>query len=578
MIFTDLTDFLSDNDLVSPDLACLHPDNDHYSSLLFQPGGMVVIRDNYIGPGTSQIIRDQLADFFRNAKERQVNLAVIPEYCCPLHTIQETIQNDIRPLNRNLWIIGVEAITIQQLEDFKTTLSPTVKVIWEPDLQTSQGSFLDPVFYIFQSQNISDELTLVIVVQFKTYPMADFIEIERTHMVRGEKIFVFNKNNPNMQKLTTLICSDTLSREVQDQICDPRIYDRCLIVHIQLNPNPRKDVFKRYRNIVFDQDSNQTELLCLNWSTEIQSIPSGAFKDMLVCGSAIYLKSQHVDRQDNDDQIRLNHRLGLYTTYWQDKQAFCFFFNFQPAVYHYHISKAFQQGPAVQSRRRGPIMSTALTWNVTTNSWMESQLLSDNFSVVCSDVDSHGLQYLYDQGYDPLNIERLMNLSIGIAYDTEWFRIRKLQTHQIGIEEKIYCLTFAQDKDQQVSRQRASYLGLFCKLQHVIQQRALWPIWMKQFGQTVEIKYQPENPNRNIVDENGLTATGIYWGSYSASNLAILYQKLENLLSTETIHRQNQNAIAIWYHQNGQDLLYRADVRPTILNDYTEFSNEIDRS
>lgn len=576
MIFTDLTEFLTANDLVAPDLFCLHPDNDHYSSLLFQPGGTIEIRNDYIGSGPNQVIRNQLVDFFRNATERQVSLAIIPEYCCPLQTIQGAIQGDLRPANGNLWIVGVEAVNIQQLTQFKTALGPTVQVIWEEGLQTPEGSFLDPVFYVFQSQTLAGEQKLVIVVQFKTEPMADFNEVERIHMVRGTKIYVFNQAIQARQRLTTLICSDSLSRVIQTEITG--IQDRCLIVHIQLNPNPRHDAFKLYRNSVFTHMSNQTEIICLNWSTEIQSNPPEPFRAMVACGSAIYLKSQHVDKTENDDLIRQNHRLGLYTTYWPSKQTFCFFFNFQSAVYHYIISKAFSLGNEVQCRRRGPQMSATLTWNATTDRWIESQSLPDNFPAVCADVNAQGLQYLHSSGYDPLNTERLINLSIGFSHALEWFRISNLRTYQIDDTEKIFRLTFAQEKDSDVSLQRAANIGQFNNLRHIIEQRTPWPIWLSHLNQAVFLEYQPLNPNRNIRDINDSTATGIYFGNHSAANLAELYHKLEELLATETIRRQGKNAIAIWYHQNGQNLLYRANVRPEISSDYTELSTEIDRS
>lgn len=576
MIFTDLTKFLTDNDLVAPDLFCLHPDNDHYSSLLFQPGGTVEIRNDYIGPGTNQVIRNQLVDFFKNAKDRQVNLAIIPEYCCPLQTIQGAIQDNLHPANRNLWIVGVEAVTIRQLTQFKTALGPAIQVIWEENLQTPQGNFLDPVFYIFQSQTTEGEQKLVIVVQFKTEPMADFTEIERTCMVRGTKIYVFNQAIQNRQKLTTLICSDSLSREVQTQIID--IQDRCLIVHIQLNPNPRRDAFKLYRDSVFSRMSDQTEIICLNWSDEVQADHPDPFRAMSACGTAIYLKSPHVDRLENDDLIRQNHRLGLYTTFWKSTQTFGFFFNFQAAVYYYNISKAFTQGTHVQWRRRGPQMSATLIWDIVDGRWDETQELPDNFPAICADVDAQALQYLHCPGYDPLNTERLINLSIGFAHDTEWFRISNLRTCQIDTTERICRLTFAQEKNPEVVQQRASNLGNFNNLRHIVQQKSPWPIWMSHVNQAVVLEYQTENPNRNLRAQNDFTATGVYLGNHSASLLDELYHRLELLLATETIYRQGQNAIAIWYHQNGQTLLYKANARPTITGDHTELSVEIDRS
>jgi hypothetical protein len=580
MTFTDLSTFLAENGLVAPDLFCLNPDNQNYSTILFQPGGSVEIRENYIGPGTNQVIRNQLLDFFRNAQENRINLAIIPEYSCPLQCLQSVIQDDILPDVRNLWVVGVEALTIQQLEHFKRTLGPTIKVIWEEGIETPEGKFLDPVFYIFQSQSSTGEPILVVVVQFKTEPMAEFTENEKNHMVRGTNIYVFNHTIRDKQRLTTLICSDSLSQTVQTGIV--AIRDRCLIIHIQLNPDPRHDAFKLYRNLVFTQTSDQTEIICLNWSIEVQVAPPvrpNPFRSMCASGTAVYLKSYLVDRLDNDDLIRQNHRLGLYTTYWPDKHVFSFFFNFQPAVYHYVISKAFSLGNAVQFRRRGPIMSATLTWNSTTNHWVEAQGLPDNFSAVCADVHAHALRHLHCSGYDPLNTERLINLSIGFVGAPEWFRIANLRTHKIDDTEKIYCLTFAQERDPDVSRQRASNIGQFNDLQHIIEQRKSWPIWMIHIKKTPVLEYRIHYPHRNLFAPDGFTATVIYFGSHSEAALSELYQRLDSQLAAETLQRQGYlNAIAIWYHQNGEYLLYRGDVRPLITGDHTEFSADINRS
>lgn len=578
MEFVCVNKFLTEQGLVTPDFPFLRPDMEYYSILLFQPEGTVEIQETYIGPGQNHDHHQRLIDFFRIASEEPTDLMAIPEYCCSLETLSAAIQSGHTPNKDQLWVIGIEAVSSAQLAAFATGLDTSFLFLQQPNLQSGPGEFLDPIFYLFLTKDTNGHDKTVILAQFKTYPMADHNDIERRNLTLGTQIFVFNKDLADKIKLATIICSDSLSDDVRTGVV--HIHNRCLLLHLQLNPNPRRDSFKRYRDQIFDQfGSEQTEVLCLNWSTNVQSNPAGPFTGMTACGSALYMKSKHVDHPDNDTLADKNHRLGLYHTYSADSQVYSFFFNFEPAVYRLRNRKTFLNGPAVVARKNGPEMLSTLQWTAQSNSWSPIARMPDHFSAICAGIDAQRLQQFYQDQYHSLNTERIVNFSIGNASDSNWFLVSQLKTFRIDATEKICRITFAQERDQFTVVARAADLSTFSNLLQNLSNRQEWPIWMKQVTGDVALKFRIQKPYRNLVGPEGFEATVVHSKHHSEPDLAALFEKLETLVLPEL--RQNPSAtpkIAIWYHQNGQDRLYRREARPTIVDNHEERSTDIDRS
>ena len=84
----------------------------------------------------------------------------------------------------------------------------------------------------------------MLLVQFKTRAMGDRDHFEVNSLQRGTCIYEFGRSGHTV-RLVSLICSDAFD------LLDPeaaRIYDRTLIIHIQLNPEPRQEQYRRYRD------------------------------------------------------------------------------------------------------------------------------------------------------------------------------------------------------------------------------------------------------------------------------------------------------------------------------------------
>jgi hypothetical protein len=84
-------------------------------------------------------------------------------------------------------------------------------------------------------------------------------------MQRGTCIYQFGGIGQRL-KLVSLICSDAFAFRDDDA---EAIYDRALVIHIQLNPNPREKRFRRYRESLFAFQGDQTEIICLNWAKNV---------------------------------------------------------------------------------------------------------------------------------------------------------------------------------------------------------------------------------------------------------------------------------------------------------------------
>ncbi len=126
----------------------------------------------------------------------------------------------------------------------------------------------------------------------------------------------------------------------------------------------------------------------------------------------MYLKSDQVE--GNDDQISLNHKLGLYATYLKDYRTYCFYFNFLSGIYHYRNAKPWQRGVTPpQARRTGPEMIAYYAWDVSHSKWGASAGVSDEFENECKLINAQKLNFLHANAYDPVNVERLLNISLG---------------------------------------------------------------------------------------------------------------------------------------------------------------------
>jgi hypothetical protein len=105
-----------------------------------------------------------------------------------------------------------------------------------------------------------------------------------------------------------------------------------------MNPSPRHNRFRQYRDKLLGLQGDTTEMLCLNWAKGVRVLLNGQIQQWQdISGSAWYLKPQAFD--DRDQTLVANHQRGLYYTWLELLYSHALFFNFEPATFLLTVSK-----------------------------------------------------------------------------------------------------------------------------------------------------------------------------------------------------------------------------------------------
>src|ERR1700728_4518714 len=181
---------LSESGFTAPILNALIPNQDNYRTLLLQPQGDI----EYDSRGVRHIDRNratsQFAAFIADALTLKADLVVTPEYSMPWQVLETTIATDALPPAGALWVIGCESITFRELQATSDRLSNKATFIFE-SLDPATGRFLDPVAYLFVTTQAGRGTTprLVVLVQFKTFPMGDTSHFETNALQTGTRLY-----------------------------------------------------------------------------------------------------------------------------------------------------------------------------------------------------------------------------------------------------------------------------------------------------------------------------------------------------------------------------------------------------
>jgi len=536
-----------------PTLAALVPNVANYKVLLMQPHGE--IEGGVAGVHNSDIdlAQRQFGRFLHDARETHADLVVTPEYSMPWAVLVEAIEGGIVPEQGSIWVLGCESIAYNELESLKQDLAPFATVLFEM-LQPDPQRFTDPLAYVFLAPPIdgAGAETIVVLVQFKTHPMGDDHHFEINGLQRGTHIYQFGGFG-NSLKLVSLICSDVFA--FQDAHATA-IYDRALVVHIQLNPKPRQDQYRRYRDRLLAFAGDATELICLNWARDVRESCGGQVKPWHnIGGSAWYLKPDKFD--ECDATLCANHRRGLYYTWLQPLRVHALFFNFEPATYLLEATKVAHIGvPAAVSRRRGPQLNKTCEWNDAASAWVEQVAVEDGFAAVvgASGHAKDDIKRIADRS--PLEAERILALSAGkVSNTTDWHDVRQLDSCVIDTSEVIRRLTFCQDTDQEASEFRIRRLRRCAHLWDILKTDDRLPPALADLKNGFSLEWSPDYPHQNAIATNGQRATVIYMGEEASEG------QIEATAKTvaEFLHRTAANAnealsarqrLAVWFRRD----------------------------
>jgi hypothetical protein len=383
--------------------------------MLFQPAGEVTGHSEFIGNSNQESAHLKHLAFFQLAKDKAVHLALCPEYSCPWQTITALIRDSVLPPDDALWVIGCEAITPADLVTFKAA-NPTVTWINETLVARGDRKFCDPILYCFKTRDAAGTTKLVVVVQFKTQEMAERDEfLERNHLIKGEAVYIL-RNDPSSIYLLTLICSDALSFTPANLLNQAHPH---LILHLQLNPNPRHHAISSYRGGLFHNVLDNREIISLNWAARV-GIRGKDQPLNDIAGSAFYTKAASNQLDLHDAAVLQNHNHGLYLTTWKSARSHAFFLNHKESIFYFSTTRPSQHGsPPETAKRTGPTMISTFSWQEASSTWAVAAACDSGIDALCAQFQLSDLKRTAAADH-PLDFERLLTLSCGLIHGDKW--------------------------------------------------------------------------------------------------------------------------------------------------------------
>ena len=545
--------FLKGKGIQHPELEVLKPSIDEYNVLLLQPKGDIEASKARVGHRDQILAMNQYAKFLEWAANKQTELVVAPEYSVPWNALIQTILAGHLPGARCLWALGCESITPAELDALEGRFKGKLRVIYE-DFDRKAASkkvFLDPLAYIFHSKDYKGADCLVLLVQFKTHPSVDPERIEGDNLFCGNLVYVFGTLGKTI-RFFSLICSDAFEAST-DKL--KGLIDRTMILHIQLNPDPRQSTYRTYRKYLFDYAKCETELICLNWASHVQEWKEDAGpKDWKnIGGTAWYLRPDKFD--DSDQRVGKNHRAGLYYTRLKPMKWNVLFFNYEPAAFVLRASKVWhdESVPMVQSKRSGPRLQDVLRWVEGSAEWKSGENSVDGFEKLLTPYDAmvEPLKKLYAD--NPIHVERLLALTEGrISEPDNWYSVAELDSFAIDESEHVKRITFTQDPVGDDFRN--SCVRHFVTCRGLLAQFTDWPPELSDLTIGYDFSWNEQYPHSNVVSNAGKRATLIYLGENR------LEKELKNVgdkLRTALLRRdQPKNRLGIFHRLDGKPVLW----------------------
>jgi len=561
MNFTPVANILEPAGFQQPKLIALRPTIENYRVLLLQPQGEIEGDAKGVRNRDRNLALAQFGCFLNDAVGTNADLAITPEYSLPWEVLASALKAGKGPRPGKLWALGCESITYSQLEDLKGELASFATLLYE-QLTPNNERFLDPLSYVFTAPAAEGGPAEkpVVLVQFKTHPMGDDDHFEINGLQLGTKIYQFGGTEQSL-RLVSLICSDAFAFKDADA---KAVYDRALVIHVQLNPKPRQEQYRQYRERLLQFSGDETELICLNWARNVTEWTRESSKQWKnISASAWYLRPEGFD--DHDKTINANHHRGLYYTWLQPLRVHALFLNFQPATYLLECTKvAHLAVEGSLSRRRGPQLLRMSTWDQAAGAWCEQVSPDAGFSaeVTHSGAAESDIKRIAEA--DPLAAERLLALCAGkIAKREDWYELRQLDSCVMDSSEIILRVTFCQDTKDVASDFRVSRLKRCGGLWEILKRPDLLPPALADFESGFSFEWLRTFPHQNAISVKGRRATVIYLGEEIApEKIEAIAKWADDFLrrgksGPDEIHSARQR-LAVWFRDGDTVKLYDA--------------------
>jgi hypothetical protein len=287
--------------------------------------------------------------------------------------------------------------------------------------------------------------------------------IEPNFLIRGVERYIL-RNDEDSIHLALMICSDALEAGIFESLPHQEHFPYILL-HVQLNPDPRNLGFRRYRDFWGTEGPKDVEIICLNWARDSEllggSIPFGA--------SAWYFKTHSAVA--TDDEVNDAHELGAYYAESRNRYFHCQILNYAEHVFHLRSVKVCQvrSARATHRARTGPSAIATLSWNSDLPDWQPAKP-DDGFRSSCAEIGAD-LSPLTDEEMTPANRERLVclsNFAIKATSKAPWPHVRSLRSFEMTQDEVCHRVTFCHDPDSDSCEQRRVWLHRFATLKNEI--------------------------------------------------------------------------------------------------------------
>jgi hypothetical protein len=458
-----------------------------------------------------------------------------------------------------LWALGCESIKYSELQAIKGEIAGIATVIFE-EMDPDDNRFVDPLAYVFRTTDSHDngQAKLVVLVQFKTQAMVDPHDFERNSLQVGTRIYQFGTYGAGIS-LATFICSDLLAFTDQDAL---NVYDRSLILHIQLNNERQHANLLGFRERLLRLSGDQTELLTLNWARGTRIYLDGNIGPWnKFAGSAWYLKASQIDL--TDATVAANHRNGFYYTRLESHKAHVLFFNFLPSVFRLNASKVVRLGVAGSlGGRRGPQLNMAKSWDDVSRNWSDTVPSDDGFANICPECGKAAEQVSATYDHCPLACERLLALCAGNAdSDLDWFHPVKLDSFALDQTEPILRITFCQASHGEAAQFRVRRLKRCAILWKILLTPALLPQNLRKDMTGFVLEWTSLAPHQNLRCNSGERATVMYLGEDSDETMIqrtykVARERIRLSLNEEAGDRAKQR-VMLWYRDSNDNIRRR---------------------
>jgi len=359
----DVHIILKDKDIDYPLFDIFLSNNSRIKVAHFQPYGHIdFYNDNGCIPRDKNGNRnDKILAFLDKANCNSCELLMMPEYSVPYELLNSIIIDEHKwPKKGKLWVFGMEAIRTTAFEKFAAKFNDNEDIKIKCIMPSfASNSYCNLLFYIFISEiklaNNEKKEILVLLPQFKNMPTKE----ENEGMSCGHDVYVFKDSIQNTTSmLSTLICSDALSKNAQEYFHGEYAIYKKLILNLQLNPDFSHEGFdSMYKNFYIYADRPFCQILSLGWAsgtkifTDDNTIPAKYIKH----GYTSWYQKDNGRSVDDDELIKVRTHSGLSKGIFNYINAW-----YAPYIEHVLIFSIlpFNPPPAVDALISSPIAIT----------------------------------------------------------------------------------------------------------------------------------------------------------------------------------------------------------------------------